>query len=86
MRRIIMLVTVALLMTAMLVASAMPAFAQGEGPSACQEQEPGQFISGVAQDPGHSSTNNPGNAMNEVPPFVPFVTFSGHVACNPTAT
>ena len=86
MRRFIVWVKVALLMTAMMVASVMPAFAQGEGPSACKGQEPGQFISSVAQEEGHSGELNPGNAKNEDPPFVPFVSNPNHEACNPNAT
>jgi len=81
MRRIMLVVTVALVMAAMMAASAMPAFAQGLGPSACKEEQPGQFISSIAQEEGHSAENNPGNAQNEFPPFVPF-----DVGCNPNAT
>jgi hypothetical protein len=87
MKRIMLLVTVALVTAAMMVAMAMPAFAQGRGPSACKEFQlayfsaPGQFISFVAQEVGHSAELNPANAKNEAPPFVPFV-----VGCNPNAT
>ena len=83
MRRFIMLVTAALLMTAMMVASVVPAFAEGQGPSACEDQQPGQYISGVAQDPGHSGENYPGNAKNE---YLPFVPFAQNDPCNPNAT
>ena len=81
MRRILLVLSIAALMAAMVVASAMPAFAQGKGPSACKEAKPGQFISFVAQEFGHSGTGNPGNAQNPFPPFVPF-----DVGCNPTST
>jgi len=81
MKRIMLLVTVALVTAAMMVAMAMPAFAQGRGPSACKEERPGQFISFVAREFGHSAELNPGNAKNEAPPFVPFI-----VGCNPNAT
>jgi hypothetical protein len=40
----------------------------------------GQFASFIAQEVGHSADNNPGNAMNPAPPFVPFV-----LGCNPNA-
>lgn len=43
-------------------------------------EPPGQFVSFIAQEVGHSGTNNPGNANNPFPPFVPFV-----VGCNPNA-
>ena len=81
MRRILTVVAVAALL---MVALAVPAaFAQGQGPSACKDQQPGQYISGIAQGPGNSGTNNPGNAKNELPPFIPFAQFD---PCNPTAT
>ena len=72
-----------LMMTALLlVALAVPAFAKGEGPSACKEQQPGQYISTGAQEQGHSDELNPGNAQNEYPPFVPF---AQNNPCNPNA-
>ena len=77
MRRILAVVVMA---TLLVVGLAVPAFAEVRGPSACKESQPGQFISFVAQEVGHSSGLNPGNAQNEFPPFVPFV-----VGCNPTA-
>ena len=70
----------------LLVAVAVPAFAEVEGPSACKEQEPGQYVSPKAQEGAHPGENNPGNAKNEYPPFVPFVSAFGHEACNPNAT
>jgi hypothetical protein len=76
MKRIVLMATVALVMAAMMAASALPAFAEGLGPSACQEEEPGQYVSFVAQEVGHSGENNPGNALNEYPPFVPAI-FAG---------
>ena len=80
MGRLKVLVTVVVIMATMLVASVMPAFAQGLGPSACKHARIGQFISFVARNIGHSGTINPGNAHNPFPPFVPFV-----VGCNPHA-
>jgi len=83
MRRILTVVAVAALL---LVALAVPAaFAQeGQGPSACKEQLPGEYISAGARDEeGHSGERNPGNARNELPPFIPFAQFD---PCNPTAT
>jgi uncharacterized low-complexity protein len=82
MRRILTVVAVAALL---LVALAVPAaFAQGQGPSACKEQLPGEYISAGARDEeGHSGERNPGNAKNEFPPFIPFAQFD---PCNPTAT
>ena len=47
------------------------------------EEDPGnvgQFASFIAQEFGHSADNNPGNAMNPAPPFVPFI-----LGCNPNA-
>ncbi len=81
MRRILLVLSVAALMAAMLVANATPVFAQAKGPSACKEIQPGQYISFVAQEVGHSGELNPGNAQNPAPPFVPFV-----VGCNPSGT
>jgi hypothetical protein len=82
MRRIL---AVVLMATLFVVGLAVPAFAEELGPSACTEQQPGQFISFVAQEEGHSGELNPGNAMNEEPPFVPFVSNPFHEACNPNA-
>ena len=83
MQRILLLATVALVVAAMMVAMAMPAFAQGRGPSACKEEQPavGHYISSESRENGNSAENNPGNAQNEYPPFVPFI-----VGCNPNAT
>ncbi len=42
---------------------------------------PGQVISFVAQNVGHSAYNNPGRAKDPRPPFVPSPPFTD---CNPT--
>jgi hypothetical protein len=68
-----------LAVAAMMAASAMPAFAQGKGPSACKNRKPGDVISRNAQTPGFSGEFNPGNAKNSSPPFVPFL-----AGCNPS--
>ncbi|MBA2343585.1 MAG: hypothetical protein H0V83_00625 [Rubrobacter sp.] len=80
MRRIIAGVSV---VTVMFAASVAPAFAAELGPSACKSERPGQYISHVAQEDGHSGYNNPGNAHYSEPPFVPFITNENNVACNP---
>ena len=59
----------------------------GNGESVCSfnggpTQDPGPiggFISFIAQEFGHSADNNPGNAMNDAPPFVAFI-----AGCNPS--
>ena len=48
------------------------AVAQGNGPSPCKLESPGQFISAVEPD-----GLNPGNPHNPLPPFVA-------AACNPS--
>jgi hypothetical protein len=40
----------------------------------------GEFVAWIAQNVGNSGANNPGNAQDPAPPFVPFV-----IGCNPTA-
>ena len=40
----------------------------------------GEFVAWIAQNLGNSGANNPGNAQDPAPPFVPFV-----IGCNPTA-
>lgn len=62
------------------VTGAFAAPGDGKGPSVCKEFAPGDFISFVARNIGHSAENNPGNAQNDSPPFVPFI-----VGCNPNA-
>jgi hypothetical protein len=63
MRRIIMLVVVALVMGAMTLAMAMPAFAQGEFAENCAP--PGQTVGGAAQVPGQSTTEAWGGAPGQ---------------------
>jgi hypothetical protein len=55
MRRIILLVAVALVMAAMMLAMAMPAFAQGGATEPCGGP-PGQTINEAAKVPGQSTT------------------------------
>ncbi len=81
MKRIVLMATVALVMAAMMAFSALPAFADGLRPSACQEEQPGPYIVFGAQEIGHSAELNPGNAQTGFPPFVPAF-FAG--GCNPT--
>jgi hypothetical protein len=50
MRRIMLVVTVALVMAAMMLAMMMPAFAGPPGPGECMP--PGAFFSDVAKEPG----------------------------------
>ena len=56
------------------------AVAQGYGPSGCKFgsdfDNPGEFISAVAQLGGHSDENNPGNPKDPLPPDV-------KLFCNP---
>src|SRR2546430_1999786 len=69
--------------TAMVLAVATFGFAidaEAEGRSPCDESPPGAYISVVAKTIGHSGEVNPGNAHNDLPPFVPFIN-----GCNPTA-
>jgi hypothetical protein len=79
-KRMLLVLTVALVMVAMMAATAGPVFADGR--SACSRTIPegavGEFISGVAQEGDISAANNPGNSQNPAPPFVPF-----EVGCNP---
>jgi len=67
----------------LLMASLSGAAAQGQGPSVCKNEQPGQFVSFVAQEVGHSKENNPGNASIQPArvAFVPFV-----IGCNPTSS
>jgi hypothetical protein len=82
MRRILLLMAVAAAMAVTMVASAMPAFADGLGPSQCKEDIPGEDFSDQARSEGEefSGTSNPGTAQSQHPPFVPF-----GLGCNPTA-
>jgi hypothetical protein len=50
MRRIMTLAVVALVMAAMMVATALPVFAQGKGPGPCIP--PGEVVRGAAKFPG----------------------------------
>ena len=77
-----MVLSVAALMAAMLAVMALPTLAQGLGPSVCQDEQPGQFISNVAQEVGKSADLNPGNAKNTFAPVVPFG--QRRFGCNPT--
>lgn len=52
--------------------------AVGNGPSACMDLVPGEFISFVATEIGIDADTNPGNSNNSSRPFVPFVE-----GCNP---
>ena len=45
---------------------------------------PGQFISFLAQNVGHSGAFNPGNGHGPVPGTAPFVPTHHNSACNPT--
>jgi hypothetical protein len=51
-----------------------------EGQSSCEVSPPGEYISWVARNIGHSGDVNPGNAHSDIPPFVPFIN-----GCNPKA-
>ena len=84
MKRFIPVVLLVFLLS--LTVSIVPAFADGpprhSENHACEVAgaPPGDFVSFIAQEIGHSDDNNPGNAKNPSPPFVPFV-----AGCNPTS-
>ncbi len=82
MRRTIAVISVVAFMVA---ASVAPAFAAGQGPSACKSERPGQLISDIAREEGLNGHINPGNARSLAPPFVPFITNQNRTACNPHA-
>jgi hypothetical protein len=77
-KRFILVQTVMAIMVAMMAASAMPAFAQGKGPSACKNGQPGDIISRKDAPRKFSGGFNPGNAKVPAPPFVSFL-----AGCNP---
>ena len=79
MRRILLLLAVTASMAVIMVASAMPAFADRLGPSQCKEQIPGESFSNQARSSeGFSGTLNFGNAQNSEPTVVPNI-----FGCNP---
>jgi hypothetical protein len=63
MRRILLVLTVALVMAAMMLAMAMPAFAQGGAAERCGP--PGQTVNGFAMAPGQSTTETWGEAPGQ---------------------
>jgi hypothetical protein len=81
-KRIMLLLTVVLVMAAMMVASAMPAFAQGSGPGNCPT--PGASIEDLAQNPflPPPPFNNVINEEGE--PISPFEGFVARL-CTPSA-
>ena len=56
-----------LAVAAMMAASAMPAFAQGNGPSACKNRQPGVTISTNAQDRGFRAGSTPATPKTWTP-------------------
>ena len=85
MRRIVLIGTVALVLALIMISAAMPAFAQGLGPSECSRLQGYQgrvFIAGDAGaysgafNPGNS--NNPANDLGFLNPLVPYA-----FNCNP---
>ncbi len=65
----------------LVVAVASVALSGGSAAQAsCKGVKPGEYISDIARNVGHSGDLNPGNAHNPTPPFVPFV-----LGCNPNA-
>jgi hypothetical protein len=95
MRRAKPVVLVASAMVLALAAAAPVLAESGGGASFCSESglpagydgdfDPapnnvGEFVAWIAQNVGNSGANNPGNAQDPAPPFVPFV-----IDCNPAA-
>ena len=79
MRSIVLVLAVTATMAVMMVASALPAFAEGLGPSQCKGQIPGESFSAQAQSSeGFSGTSNPGTPQTESHPIVPNI-----FGCNP---
>ena len=68
MRRIVSVLTIIAIMTAMVVAAALPAFAQGKGPGDCPFP-PGQLVkllTGPGTTPPKALQGTPGEATIEV--------------------
>jgi len=81
-KKLAVLGAAALMAVMILVIGAMPAFAQGRGPSTCSQLQgfQGQFISSDAG--SFSGEFNPGGITAGLTPLVP----TGGFSCNPTFT